>query len=91
MEIIDYGCDIKDSSCDVYMYINIYIYDGGVYVYIYYIYIYMMVGCIYIWGWAEKFMWYYICCWWLLWPIGSKYCNMDGRSVVDHKGDFVEK
>ena len=32
-------------------------------------------------GQAEKFIWWYICCWWLLWPMQSKHCNTNGRSV----------
>ena len=41
-----------------------------------YIYIY-----IYIKGWAEKFIWWHICCWWLFLPIGYKYCNTNGKSI----------
>ena len=38
---------------------------------------------LYIWGWTEKFIWWHICCWWLLFflPIGSKHCNSNKRSV----------
>ena len=30
--------------------------------------------------------WCHICCWWLFWPIGSGYCNNNGRNVWTIKG-----
>ena len=43
-------------------------------------------------GWAVKFIWWRICFWWILWPMGSKQCNTDGRSVwIASRGDYIEK
>ena len=42
-------------------------------------------------GLAEKFvLWYYICCWWLFWLIGSKHYNTDRKSVWTTKRTILK-
>ena len=51
-----------------------------------YIYIYIHTQ-----RWFEKLIdWCHICCWWLIWLMEFKHCNINGRNVLTAKGTMLK-